>query len=198
MQPLMVCCRPCVFFCCRLFIASPHPHSPVICHLFHFICSFCTRSSSESRRNRILFWPGTPSSARSRSLIIQLPRLFSSRRLESAALSRAGVLKVHFYFASKWLQMQMRVAAPPVGGETDPGPGAAHSEGHGAPSSFEERGRGGAHTHPPSHPRPSLFTWKSSAAPAPTCRDKALRDTAGVFLYRPWKSHLGSVQVSRE
>lgn len=29
----------------------------------------------------------------------------------------------------------------------------------------------------------SLFTWKSSAASAPTWRDKVLQDTAGVFLF---------------
>lgn len=50
----------------------------------------------------------------------------ASGALSAAAL--AAVLKVHFYFAFKWLEMQMR-AALLVGGETDPGPGAAHSEG---------------------------------------------------------------------
>lgn len=37
------------------------------------------------------------------------------------------MLKVHFYFAFKWLEMQMR-AALLVGGESDTGRGAAHSE----------------------------------------------------------------------
>lgn len=116
-----------------------HLHSSL-----HLICSFSVKSWLESHLNAILF-PAAVSVRPSSTVLLRREPLFeipaalqltpASFRRECSSLSLslspatlATVLKVHFYFAFKWLEMQMR-AALEVGGETDTGPGAAHSEG---------------------------------------------------------------------